>query len=176
MQFYTHCRQTWLWKFFLATLCYITAPKANSGSYDSYRIRNILAVIDHNNHLGRLPPIRDDGDSYAQAQVSRRTKQLVAFERKTPKGFKYILDSIDLMVACLHTTYGLPEKAYSMSRKSLELDWVARNFSGDKIPASRILLAEMKSRKNTDASHWLQLPLHVILQLNLTTSGLVLHG
>lgn len=97
-------------------------PKANSCSYDSYRIRNILAVMDHNNHLGRLPPIRDDGDSYAQAQVSRRTKQLVAFERKTPKGFKYILDLIDLMVACLHTTYGVPEKAYSMSKKSLELD------------------------------------------------------
>lgn len=65
-------------------------PKANSYSYDSYRIRNILAVMDHNNHLGRMPQVGDDGDSYAQAQVSRRTKQWVAYERKTPKDFKYI--------------------------------------------------------------------------------------
>lgn len=152
MQFYTHCRQTWaIENFFSHTLLHY-CPKANSYSYDSYRIRNILAVMDHNNHLGRLPQVGDDGDLYAQAQVSRRTKQWVAYERKTPKDFKYIPD---LMAACLHKTYGVPEKAFSKSRKSLELDKVAKNLSGDKNPGSRLLLAEMKSRKNTgkDASH-----------------------
>lgn len=152
MQFYTHCRQTWaIENFFSHTLLHY-CPKANSYSYDSYRIRNILAVMDHNNHLGRLPQVGDDGELYAQAQVSRRTKQWVAYERKTPKDFKYIPD---LMAACLHKTYGVPEKAFSKSRKSLELDKVAKNLSGDKNPGSRLLLAEMKSRKNTgkDASH-----------------------
>lgn len=90
MQFYTHCKQTWaIEKIFSHTFLHY-CPKANSYSYDSYRIRNILAVMDHNNHLGRMPQVGDDGDSYAQAQVSRRTKQWVAYERKTPKDFKYI--------------------------------------------------------------------------------------
>lgn len=53
------------------------------------------------------------------------------------------------MAACLHKTYGVPEKAFSKSRNSLELDKVAKNLSGDKNPGSRLLLAEMKSRKNT---------------------------
>lgn len=53
------------------------------------------------------------------------------------------------MAACLHKTYGVPEKAFSKSRKSLELDKVAKNLSGDKNPGSRLLLDEMKSRKNT---------------------------
>uniref|UniRef100_A0A8W8LSL6 Uncharacterized protein n=1 Tax=Magallana gigas TaxID=29159 RepID=A0A8W8LSL6_MAGGI len=151
IHFYTHCKQTWaIEKIFSHTLLHY-CPKANSYSYDSYRIRNILAVMDHSNHLGRMPQVGDDGDSYAQAQVSRRTKQWVAYERKTPKDFKYIPD---LMAACLHKTYGVPEKAFSKSRKSLELDKVAKNLSGDKNPGSRLLLAEMKSRKNTgtDAS------------------------
>lgn len=151
IHFYTNCKQTWaIEKFFSHTLLHY-CPKANSYSYDSYRIRNILAVMDHSNHLGRMPQVGDDDDSYAQAQVSRRTKQWVAYERKTPKDFKYIPD---LMAACLHKTYGVPEKAFSKSRKSLELDKVAKNLSGDKNPRSRLLLAEMKSRKNTgtDAS------------------------
>lgn len=91
MQFYTHCKQTWaIEKNFSHTLLHY-CPKANSYSYDSYRIRNILAVMDHNNHLGRMPQVGDNGDSYAQAQVLRRTKQWVAYERKTPKDCKYIL-------------------------------------------------------------------------------------
>lgn len=52
------------------------------------------------------------------------------------------------MAACLHKTYVVLEKAFSKSRKSLELDKVAKNLSGDKNPGSRLLLAEMKSRKN----------------------------
>lgn len=90
MQFYTHCKQTWAIEIIFSHTLLHYCPKANSYSYDSYRIRNILAVMDHNNHLGRMPQVGDDGDSYAQAQVSRRTKQWVAYERKTPKDFKYI--------------------------------------------------------------------------------------
>lgn len=151
IHFYTNCKQTWAIEIFFSHTLLHYCPKANSYSYDSYRIRNILAVMDYSNHLGRMPQVGDDGDSYAQAQVSRRTKQWVAYERKTPKDFKYIPD---LMAACLHKTYGVPEKAFSKSRKSLELDKVAKNLSGDKNPGSRLLLAEMKSRKNTgtDAS------------------------
>lgn len=155
IHFYTNCKQTWaIEKIFSHTLLHYCPIKANSYSYDSYRIRNILAVMDHSNHLGRMPQVGDDDDSYAQAQVSRRTKQWVAYERKTPKDFNFLLLS-DLMSACLHKTYGVPEKAFSKSRKSLELDKVAKNLSGDKNPGSRLLLAEMKSRKNTgtDASH-----------------------
>lgn len=48
-----------------------------------------------------------------------------------------------------HKTYGVPEKAFAKSRKSLELNKVAKNLSGDKNPGSRLFLAEMKSRKNT---------------------------
>lgn len=78
------CKQTWAIEFFFSHTLLHYCPKANSYSYDSYRIRNILAVMDHNDHLGRMPQVGDDGDSYAQAQVSRRTKQWVAYERKTP--------------------------------------------------------------------------------------------
>lgn len=53
MQFYTHCRQTWAIEVCFSHTLLHYCPKANSYSYDSYRIRNILAVMDHNNHLGR---------------------------------------------------------------------------------------------------------------------------
>lgn len=53
MQFYTHCRQTWAIEICFSHTLLHYCPKANSYSYDSYRIRNILAVMDHNNHLGR---------------------------------------------------------------------------------------------------------------------------
>lgn len=90
MLFYTHCRQTWAIEIFFSHTLLYYCPNANSYSYDSYRIRKILAVMDHNNHLGRMPQVGDDGDLYAQAQVSRRTKHWVAYERKDPKDFKYI--------------------------------------------------------------------------------------
>uniref|UniRef100_A0A8W8MHF0 Uncharacterized protein n=1 Tax=Magallana gigas TaxID=29159 RepID=A0A8W8MHF0_MAGGI len=61
-----------------------------SYGYDAYHIRNMLAVMDHNNHLGRMPLVGQDGEVYAKGQVSRRTKQWVAYEEKAPKDFKYI--------------------------------------------------------------------------------------
>lgn len=42
----------------------------------------MLAILDHNNHVGRAVRVREDGEPYAQAQVSRRTKQWVAYEKK----------------------------------------------------------------------------------------------
>lgn len=50
----------------------------------------MLAILDHNNHVGRTVRVREDGEPYAQAQVSRRTKQWVAYEKKCPKEYKYI--------------------------------------------------------------------------------------
>lgn len=66
-------------------------PKQKSNGYDAYYIRNMLAIQDHNNHFGRMPFVGQDGEMYGLGQVSRRTKQWVAYEEKAPKGFKYIL-------------------------------------------------------------------------------------
>lgn len=42
----------------------------------------MLAILDHNNNVGRAVRVREDGEPYAQAQVSIRTKQWVAYEKK----------------------------------------------------------------------------------------------
>lgn len=85
IKYYTNCRQTWaIENFFSHTLLHY-CPKQNSFSYDSYHIRNILAILDHNNHVGRAVHVREDGEPYAQAQVSRRTKQWVAYEKNVLK-------------------------------------------------------------------------------------------
>ena len=90
MKYYTNCRQTWaVENFFSHTLLHY-CPKQNSYSYDAYNIRNMLAVIDHNHHKEREVAVGQDGAPYSQAQVSRRTKQWVAYERKRPKDFSYI--------------------------------------------------------------------------------------
>lgn len=95
LKYYTNCRQTWaIDNFFSHTLLHY-CPKQNSFSYDSYHIRNMLAILDHNNHVGRTVRVREDGEPYAQAQVSRRTKQWVAYEKKCPKEYKYIPGKID---------------------------------------------------------------------------------
>ncbi|XP_033760729.1 uncharacterized protein LOC117342641 [Pecten maximus] len=65
-------------------------PKRLKFSYDSYMCRNQLAVLDHNEHQSRAPANRQDGQPSIQGQVSRRTKQWVAFQRLTPKEFLYI--------------------------------------------------------------------------------------
>lgn len=39
------------------------------------------------------------------------------------------------MAACLQKTFGVPEKAFSKSRKSLELDKVAKNYQETKTHA-----------------------------------------
>lgn len=85
LKYYTNCRQTWaIENFFSHTLVHY-CPKQNSFSYDSYHIRNMLAILDHNNHVGRAVRVKEDGEPYAQAQVSRRTKQWVAYEKNVLK-------------------------------------------------------------------------------------------
>nr|XP_034333961.1 uncharacterized protein LOC117691615 isoform X2 [Crassostrea gigas] len=146
MKFYTNCRQTWaVENFFSHTLLHY-CPKQKSYGYDAYHIRNMLAVMDHNNHLGRMPLVGQDGEVYAKGQVSRRTKQWVAYEEKAPKDFKYIPE---LMAACMRATYGVSETKFRKSRKSMSLDSIAKNLSGETNPGSRILLAKMQSRKKT---------------------------
>uniref|UniRef100_A0A8W8LRS6 Uncharacterized protein n=1 Tax=Magallana gigas TaxID=29159 RepID=A0A8W8LRS6_MAGGI len=60
------------------------------------------------------------------------------------KDFKYIPE---LMAACMRATYGISETKFRKSRKSLSLDSIAKNLSGETNPGSRILLAKMQSRK-----------------------------
>lgn len=144
LKYYTNCRQTWaIENFFSHTLLHY-CPKQNSFTYDSYHIRNMLAILDHNNHVGRAVLVREDGEPYAQAQVSRRTKQWVAYEKKCPKEYKYIPD---LMVACMRETYGKPLSSYMKSEKELSLRSSQPNLSGTQNPGSKFLLACMESRK-----------------------------
>ena len=110
LKYYTNCRQTWaIENFFSHTLLHY-CPKQNSFSYDSYHIRNMLAVLDHNKHIGRAVRVGEDGEPYIQAQVSRRSKQWVAYQKKCPKDFKYIpgnttIPSIHSIIILLSITY-----------------------------------------------------------------------
>lgn len=56
----------------------------------------MLAVLDHtcNHHKDREAATTMDGIVSAQCQVSRRTKQWVAYERKKQKYFPYIAGEI----------------------------------------------------------------------------------
>ncbi|XP_078311905.1 uncharacterized protein LOC111114234 [Crassostrea virginica] len=144
MKYYTNCRQTWaVENFFSHTLLHY-CPKQNSYSYDAYNIRNMLAVIDHNHHKEREVAVGQDGAPYSQAQVSRRTKQWVAYERKRPKDFSYIPE---LMSACMQETYGRPLSTFSNSKKAMDLKTLQPNLSGKPNPGSKSLLAQMKGRK-----------------------------
>ncbi|XP_078326439.1 uncharacterized protein LOC111104544 [Crassostrea virginica] len=145
LKYYTNCRQTWaIENFFSHTLLHY-CPKQNSFSYDSYHIRNMLAVLDHNKHIGRAVRVGEDGEPYIQAQVSRRSKQWVAYQKKCPKDFKYIPE---LMSACMRETYGKPLNFYVKSCKERSLQSSQPNLSGTNNPGTKTLLASMKSRKN----------------------------
>lgn len=60
----------------------------------------MLAVLDHNYHKDREAVATMDGIVSAQRQVSRRTKQWVAYERKKQKSFPYIAGEIFLNDSC----------------------------------------------------------------------------
>lgn len=55
----------------------------------------------------------------------------------------------ELMAACMRATYGVSETKFRKSRKSISLDSIAKNLSGETNPGSRILLVKMQSRKKT---------------------------
>nr|XP_022306531.1 uncharacterized protein LOC111112933 [Crassostrea virginica] len=105
----------------------------------------MLAVLDHNKHIGRAVRVGEDGEPYIQAQVSRRSKQWVAYQKKCPKDFKYIPE---LMSACMRETYGKPLNFYVKSCKERSLQSSQPNLSGTNNPGTKTLLASMKSRKN----------------------------
>lgn len=90
MEYNVNCQQTWAIEIFFSHTLLHYCPKRNSYSYDSYCIRNMLAVLDHNHHKDREAATTMDGIVSAQCQVSRRTKQWVAYERKKQKNFPYI--------------------------------------------------------------------------------------
>ncbi|XP_061187746.1 uncharacterized protein LOC133195811 [Saccostrea echinata] len=144
MSFYVNCRQTWaIENFFSHTLLHYV-PKRVSYSYDSYSIRNMLAVMDHNNHLHRLPAVTESGLPHVYSHFSRKTKQWVAYEKKTIKEYTYIPK---LIVTCMKEIYGSPCAGYTRSKQSKDLDSISANLSGIENPGSRLLLSEMKSRK-----------------------------
>lgn len=100
MEYYVNCQQTWaIEKIFSHTLIHY-CPKRNSYRYDSYCIRNMLAVLDHNYHKDREAVTKMDGILSAQCQVSRRIKQWVAYERKKQKSVPYIAGEIFLNDSC----------------------------------------------------------------------------
>nr|XP_034317028.1 uncharacterized protein LOC105338236 [Crassostrea gigas] len=144
MAFYVNCRQTWaIENFFSHTLLHYV-PKRVSYSYDSYTIRNMLAVMDHNNHLHRLPQVTESGLPYVYSHFSRKTKQWVAYEKKSIKEYSYIPG---LIITCMKEIYGRSCAGYTRTRQSKDLDNISANLSGSANPGSRVLLAEMKSRK-----------------------------
>ncbi len=60
---------------------------------------------------------------------------------------RYRYNFSELMAACMRATYGVSETKFRKSRKSMSLDTIAKNLSGETNPGSRILLAKMQSRK-----------------------------
>jgi hypothetical protein len=62
---------------------------------------------------------------------------------------RYRYNFSELMAACMRATYGVSETKFRKSRKSMSLDSIAKNLSGETNPGSRILLAKMQSRKKT---------------------------
>ncbi|XP_033762757.1 uncharacterized protein LOC117344203 [Pecten maximus] len=103
--------------------------------------RNQLAVLDHNEHQSRAPANRQDGQPSIQGQVSRRTKQWVAFQRLTPKEFLYIED---LLVECMRATYGVTNA--SLSKTAQELDVLAPNLSNAANPGSQEIFHTRQQR------------------------------
>ena len=103
LKFYTTAQQTWaVENFFSHTLLHY-CPKQNANSYDSYSIRNMLAVMDHNYHKERDVATTPDGNPYVQGQVSRRTKMWVAYERWKVKEFSNIPGNILAMISWLES-------------------------------------------------------------------------
>ena len=88
--FYTRCKQTWAIENFYSHTLLNYCPKLVGYSFDSYVLRNQLAVLDHNHHVSRPVQETNDGDRYTLAQFSRKTKQWVAYERKCKKDYTYI--------------------------------------------------------------------------------------
>lgn len=90
LRYYTRARTTWKVENFFSHGLLRYCPKRIGFMYDVYVMRNQLAVLDHNMHVGRLAAMNIDGSERIQAQVSRRTKQWVAYVRLSDKPYEYI--------------------------------------------------------------------------------------
>ncbi|XP_061188092.1 uncharacterized protein LOC133196180 [Saccostrea echinata] len=142
--YYTTCRQTWAIENFYSHTLLHYCPKQVSFGFDSYVIRNQLAVIDYNHHLDREIQQAKDGTSVPVVQFSRKTKQWVAYDRRVAKCYTYIPD---LIASCLRQTYGARREAYTKSLQAKTLDQIATNLSGETTPSSKELLNSRKKRK-----------------------------
>uniref|UniRef100_K1R2D0 Uncharacterized protein n=1 Tax=Magallana gigas TaxID=29159 RepID=K1R2D0_MAGGI len=56
-------------------------------------------------------------------------------------------DTPGLIITCMKEIYGRSCAGYTRTRQSKDLDNISANLSGSANPGSRVLLAEMKSRK-----------------------------
>ncbi|XP_062620690.1 uncharacterized protein LOC134282303 [Saccostrea cucullata] len=143
-QYYTTCKQTWaIENLYFHTLLHYCQKQVSFG-FDSCVMRNQLAVIDYNHHLDREIQQARDGTSVPFVQFSRKTKQLVAYDRRVAKSYTYIPD---LIATCIRQTYGARREAYTKSAQAKKLDGIATNLSGDITPSSKELLNSRKKRK-----------------------------
>lgn len=65
-------------------------PKRLGFSFDGYTMRNQLAVLDHNEHVGRGVATTKDGEPMISSTFSRRTKEWVAYRILRNKSYSYI--------------------------------------------------------------------------------------
>ena len=90
LRYYTRARTTWKVENFFSHGLLRYCPKRIGFTFDVYRMRNQLAVLDHNMHVGRLPAQNLDGCDRVKAEVSRRTREWVAYKRLSDKTYDYI--------------------------------------------------------------------------------------
>ena len=77
-------------------LCY--APKRLQFSYDVYKMRCQLVLLDHNHHFIRTGQISEDGSPQKKifwSHVSRRSKKWVAYQQLQAKYYAYITGDND---------------------------------------------------------------------------------
>ncbi|XP_070186244.1 uncharacterized protein [Littorina saxatilis] len=104
LEYYSRARHTSsVENFFSHTLLHY-APKRIQFSYDGYCIRNMIAILDHNHNLTRADQLSSNGNPYINCQLSRRTKEWVAYKRMEAKEYSYIPD---LLCVCLDGVYGV---------------------------------------------------------------------
>ncbi|ESP00031.1 hypothetical protein LOTGIDRAFT_158258 [Lottia gigantea] len=146
LKYYTRCRQTWCIENFYSHSLLKYCPKRIGFSFDGYVMRNQLAIIDYNHHTGRPALTNSQDEVCGMPQFSRKTKHWVAYERLVCKSYDYIPD---LMSECMHHIYCARNEDYKKGKRSLELDDIAPNLSGESNPETTSnLLKEMKRRKS----------------------------
>ncbi|ESO90733.1 hypothetical protein LOTGIDRAFT_175811 [Lottia gigantea] len=148
LKYYTRCRQTWCIENFYSHSLLKYCPKRIGFSFDGYVMRNQLAIIDYNHHTGRPALTNSQDEVCGMPQFSRKTKHWVAYERLVCKSYDYIPD---LMSECMYHIYRARNEDYKKGKRSLELDDIAPNLSGESNPETTSnLLKEMKRRKSED--------------------------